>query len=117
MQTDPLIADSTVGQLTEQRVFKRAECYLQAVAPGNDNLFRRVVTLDLSEGGARLIIDPHPALGETVRLMYVLDKNSIFWLEATVVHVDGVSVGCRFGRRLYQAELTLLLAAAGHSRE
>jgi PilZ domain len=115
VQANPPRAESFSGQLTDQRACERTECYLQAVAPGNNNSFRRVVTLDLSEGGARLIIDPHPQLGETLRWMYVLDKNTIFWTEATIVHVDGVSVGCRFARPLYQEEMALLLATVNHN--
>jgi hypothetical protein len=112
MQIDPLGTAALAGEFTEQRGNKRTECYLRAVAPGKSTAFRRVVTVDLSERGARLIVEPPPQLGETLRWMYVLDGDTIFWIEATVVHIDGVSVGCRFARALYRAELEMLLATA-----
>jgi hypothetical protein len=115
MQVDPQTTASLTGELAEQRARKRTECYLRAVAPGKSSAFRRVVTVDLSESGARLIVEPPPQLGETLRWMYILDGNTIFWIEATVVHIDGVSVGCRFARPLYQAELELLLATVDKS--
>jgi hypothetical protein len=56
-------------------------------------------------------------LGEALRWMYVLDENTVFWVEAAVVHVDGVSVGCRFARSLYPAELALLLETVHRGRD
>jgi hypothetical protein len=97
----------------DRRIGERTQCFLEVAVSSEQSSFLPATVLDLSTGGVKLLADPPPAPGETLRLTFLAADGRLFQMVATVVHYieHGTTwaVGCRFGRELDEREIEALL--------
>ena len=86
---------STTNRLRERRGRARVHCPLSALCRISRPTFQRVQVLDLSEGGARLLVDQEVQVGARMTLHITLESQRSVCLEVEAVRVNSREVGVR----------------------